>query len=237
MKKSFTLAEVLITLGIIGIVAAMTLPTIIAERQKTETVVSLKKMYSVINNAVAMAVKDYGDMNDWDVNFIDNSVFWDENTRINFLEKYFVPYLQVSEVCSKQKNNMKACWKNSSNANGEFHNIQGTQAFLLIAIIVLKDGSSFGVTSTGGNTYLVADINGFKKPNRLGYDQFAFELVPRRNAVEFNNYKKSRADLINPAKFDANGGSCVNGSLRYDGIACGALIQKDGWAINKDYPW
>ena len=45
MKKAFTLAEVLITLGIIGIVAAMTLPTLIGKYQKKQTVTQLKKAY------------------------------------------------------------------------------------------------------------------------------------------------------------------------------------------------
>ena len=47
--KAFTLAEVLITLGIIGIVAAMTLPAIIQKQQDKITVTKLKKMYSVFN--------------------------------------------------------------------------------------------------------------------------------------------------------------------------------------------
>lgn len=42
-KKAFTLAEVLITLGIIGVVAAMTLPTLVGEYQKKQTATQLKK--------------------------------------------------------------------------------------------------------------------------------------------------------------------------------------------------
>ena len=49
MKKAFTLAEVLITLGIIGIVAAMTLPTLIGKYQKKQTVTQLKKSYTEIS--------------------------------------------------------------------------------------------------------------------------------------------------------------------------------------------
>lgn len=41
---SFTMAEVLITLGIIGIVAAMTLPALIQKYQKQETSARLKKI-------------------------------------------------------------------------------------------------------------------------------------------------------------------------------------------------
>ena len=65
MKKNynaFTLAEVLITLGIIGIVAAMTLPALINNYRKTVTVNQLKVAYSIMAQALTMAQKDYGDM-------------------------------------------------------------------------------------------------------------------------------------------------------------------------------
>lgn len=48
-KKAFTLAEVLITLGIIGVVAAITIPGLITKYQKLATVVKLKKVYSQLN--------------------------------------------------------------------------------------------------------------------------------------------------------------------------------------------
>ena len=52
MKKGFTLAVVLITLGIIGIVAALTLPALISNYRKNLVVERLKKFYTVMNQAV-----------------------------------------------------------------------------------------------------------------------------------------------------------------------------------------
>ena len=60
--KAFTLAEVLITLGIIGVVAAMTLPAIIGHYKKQEIASKLKKFSSTIQNAFTMASAQYGDM-------------------------------------------------------------------------------------------------------------------------------------------------------------------------------
>ena len=51
-KHAFTLAEVLITLGIIGVVAAFTLPNLIANYKKNSTVEQLKVAYSTLNQAV-----------------------------------------------------------------------------------------------------------------------------------------------------------------------------------------
>jgi len=44
-KKGFTLAEVLITLGIIGVVASLTIPTLMANYQKVQYVTGLKRAY------------------------------------------------------------------------------------------------------------------------------------------------------------------------------------------------
>lgn len=71
IKKAFTLAEVLITLGIIGVVVAMTLSVLISEYKKQVTVNKLRHVYSLLKNAESMAVKDYGDISGWD--FIDLS--------------------------------------------------------------------------------------------------------------------------------------------------------------------
>lgn len=56
MKKlAFTLAEVLITLGIIGVVAAMTIPTLVTNADKKATATKLKVFYSKINQAVKLS--------------------------------------------------------------------------------------------------------------------------------------------------------------------------------------
>ena len=60
------MAEVLITLGIIGIVAAMTLPTLIQKHKEQETVAKVKKFYSVISQAVMLARVEHGDVDTWD---------------------------------------------------------------------------------------------------------------------------------------------------------------------------
>ena len=58
---AFTLAEVLITLGIIGVVAAMTLPTLINNAQNKQLEVAFKKSYSALSQiAQRVALEDYG---------------------------------------------------------------------------------------------------------------------------------------------------------------------------------
>ena len=61
---AFALAEVLITLGIIGIVAAMTLPTLIQKNQEKETVAKLRKFNTIINQAYMLAINANGYVED-----------------------------------------------------------------------------------------------------------------------------------------------------------------------------
>ena len=65
VKTAFTLAEVLITLGIIGVVAAMTLPTLIAKYQEQVTINHLLKTYSMLSQAVQRMQTDYGTIDTW----------------------------------------------------------------------------------------------------------------------------------------------------------------------------
>ena len=67
-NTGFTLAEVLITLGIIGVVAAMTIPTLMSNTGKSELTTAYKKMVSAVNQAVTMSVAvDYTDFADEEV--------------------------------------------------------------------------------------------------------------------------------------------------------------------------
>ncbi|MDR1327359.1 MAG: type II secretion system GspH family protein [Heliobacteriaceae bacterium] len=73
MKKGFTLAEVLITLGIIGVVAALTLPSLIANYKEKATVVKVKKAYSVLSKAYQFASNEYGEPANWDLKGYDSA--------------------------------------------------------------------------------------------------------------------------------------------------------------------
>lgn len=66
-KAGFTLAEVLITLGIIGIVAAMTIPNLIQKNYEHQTVTKLKKTHSIISQAMRLASEEYGDPSGWEI--------------------------------------------------------------------------------------------------------------------------------------------------------------------------
>ena len=91
-KTAFTLAEVLITLGIIGIVAALTMPALIDNHNKKVVEARLEKFYSSINQAIRMAELDYGPREYW---FEDNS---DRTLQEEWCKKYIIPYMNVTKT-------------------------------------------------------------------------------------------------------------------------------------------
>ena len=67
-KAGFTLAEVLITLGVIGVVAAITIPGLMSAYQKHVVETRLKQSYSLLSQVVKLATVDYDDPSGWDTN-------------------------------------------------------------------------------------------------------------------------------------------------------------------------
>lgn len=95
MKKGFTLAEILITLGIIGVIAALTIPTLVANTQKTQTVTKLQKFYSNMSQAFNLSIADNGPQSSWNYGAISSGT----DTLVWF-NTYLAPYLKFTTVKS-----------------------------------------------------------------------------------------------------------------------------------------
>ncbi|MBR1754575.1 type II secretion system protein, partial [bacterium] len=87
--RGFTLAEVLITLGIIGVVAALAIPTLISNNNKRIVETRLAKFYSTMNQAIELSEVENGPKEKWD-NLKDNPSEW--------FRKYLEPYVKTSKV-------------------------------------------------------------------------------------------------------------------------------------------
>lgn len=106
INYGFTLAEVLITLGIIGVVAAMTMPSLIANHQEKVTVTKVKKVYSILSQAYLIAVEEYGTPDEWGTTARDAGDENDENysagNAVIIREKLFKGLQKIS-ICDKAK--------------------------------------------------------------------------------------------------------------------------------------
>lgn len=173
MKKAFTLAEVLITLGIIGVVAAMTMPTLIQNHQKRSLEVQTQKFYSMLSQAVRHYMADEGvdDLRNTQMTMVPYYNGVSPQTQIVEAQRDFITkYLKVVKECEQGT----ICFAENYKANNggkilasRFPNDKGTNE----REYVLSNGSIIRTNvSSNSCISLMVDVNGKKGPNRVGYD-------------------------------------------------------------------
>ena len=236
-KFGFTLAEVLITLGIIGVIAAMTMPTLIKHYQQHETVNRLKQTYSILSNAVRMSETENGLLETWEIPNAgrNNETYAHGKT---FFENYLKTYIKMAKECKKLSNE---CWADkytrTNGANNTFYSASSNYSYS----IVLANGSvvSFWPRNTLCEVYI--DLNGKKGPNKNGKDTFTIIISKTAKNDAYGNFNKSGVYMLGQGKTKAELTSsergCSKTATTYAGAYCGALIMHDGWKIEKDYPW
>ncbi len=170
MKNGFTLAEVLITLGIIGVVAAMTLPALVNQTNGVQYKVGLQKGYSVLSQAIQRLNADQG--------YIVNRENYGMHTFAPALKKYLIQGKDCNNTdCQKNGTNndvgnlLSAVYKTYNGNRGYNANFDEGQA-------ILTDGMFIMIDNDGNNPICVSvDVNGVnKKPNRFGFDVFMFQI-------------------------------------------------------------
>ena len=215
MKKAFTLAEVLIALVIIGVVAAITISNIVTVYEKRKTVEQLKIGYSILSNAVNKSIFDNGPLSDW--YYGDGQIMG--TAGYDFFNKYLAPYLNVTKYCGGNA-------KGNSSCKG-LETGDGYQAW------ILQNGMGIMVrTDTSANwKEIQIDINGIKKPNKMGRDRFVFYL--RKGNKSLKPYE--------PSSFGNGQFNCVKnyqGTVpKWQNWSCAYKIMHDDWQIKDDYPW
>ena len=170
-KAAFTLAEVLITLGIIGIVAAMTMPSLIQNYKDKQFKTAYKKAYADINAAFQFVIlndeytiparKDNSNQGQYsDTFFSDDANGFGNNLKT--LSKYF----KVIKSC--YNNNAGECFvlnAECGRTNGAGNCPASSYAF------IDASGRQWYMYANNEST-IVVDTNGNKKPNKLGKDRF-----------------------------------------------------------------
>lgn len=185
-KLAFTLAETLITIGIIGIVASMTLPSLIQDHREKETVAKLKKINSILSQALVRAINDTGTTVDqWNLESGDSP-----NGSQVLVDDYFKPYFKIADDCTQ----LKTCignkkYKYLSGKEHIAYDGQNSYKHLLLAdgTLVIFHVANFKNCSTDTlNNYsncaeIYVDTNGYYKgPNQFGKDSFIFAMKKDR---------------------------------------------------------
>lgn len=180
LRSAFTLAEVLITLGIIGVVAALTISTLMNNINDMELKTAWKKDYAVIAQAISRLASD----NNGDLG---NGVF--DISNFNNTRDAIKPYVLYTKACDRYSS-FNNCWP------GNYKNLDGTAGtWPDLPSIMLSNGSTIMIavlnpTCTGAINnipdvcgYIPVDVNGMKGPNVQGRDEFSL-WVTRTGAIK-----------------------------------------------------
>ena len=172
MKKyfGFTLAEVLITLGIIGVVAAITIPNLIQNNYEKRTVSLLRQTQSILAQAVRMAEEEYGSVEGW------GAVPESEAGAITIVEK-LKPFMKVALDCGTSDSDGK-CFPKSIYRGLNKNVWQSYHKDRAYYKLKLNNGVAVAFRATKeDNEHLISffvDVNGSYLPNVIGKDLFNF---------------------------------------------------------------
>lgn len=183
MKKAFTLAEVLITIGIIGVVAALTVPSLITDIRERENVSKLKKFYTNIGQSYVHAVSIWGTPDYWELDAAGSGAGAEK------LSSILSPYFRIHKNCK----NDGGCWYDKTifllNNTPSGLDLRNDTSY---ATVQITDGMLFAYkiidseckTSVGDNkgldsvcAIITVDLNEKKGPNQIGYDIHNFYIT------------------------------------------------------------
>ncbi len=183
-ERGFSLAEIVVTLMIIGVIAAMTLPSLRQTAEEREKVAQVKKAYSILTQATERAEQDNGPIKTWD------------SSKLNEIYK---PYFNIAQECPPGK----GCFTEGNRLypNNAKDTNYGVSGILLADGISIKINSGLGskesygispddITNAKGMFYV--DINGPKPRNKWGEDVFLFVLVKDKGVLPSGYYDESK---------------------------------------------
>ena len=218
-KAAFTLAEVLITLGIIGVVAAMTMPSLIQNYQEKATVTKLKKCYSLVSQAYVSILNDEG-----------GSDTLQAGDDLEMMEK-FGKYLKYQKTCGRNKGCFPNVTYKSVTGNGyskwEDDTTDRSRAILTDGTLIMFNKSVITENENYIYAQIYVDINGFKGPNQLGRDFFYFYINPEKIVPAG---AKALEEKNEDQKFTKN---CI----QQNGYACAAWVIYNDYLHCKDLSW
>lgn len=223
-RVAFTLAEVLITLGIIGVVAALTIGSVVNNIQKKELQVGLKSAYSVISQAILNFKMEDGD------GIRIRYRAYNENDGYYMASEFYDKFFQYSQI-----KNVGKCYYPNPIRN--FTNTQNSYTSLMNfddkPQTLMANGMCVGIYINAWQINISVDVNGTKRPNRLGYDIFYFTINDKDVLTPRKMEKLYTDEELENMQFSFNAGlpCSTKSNQRGNGVGCAYYALND---INPD---
>lgn len=189
---AFTLAEIIIVLGIVGIVAEMTIPGLVQSYQETQMVTGLLTFHSTLQQAILMWKQEVGCYQDTGsclvAQFTDVSAAPSDITTYNAFNNSIGKYMKISQKVNHSNNEDWLADENS------YHNYYGgvvngalrKDQTAMGGLFLMNNGTIFALRAEFPSAIEVwVDVNGKKPPNRIGKD--FYRLVIGKIGTQKNN--------------------------------------------------
>ena len=228
MKKGFTLSEVLVTLGIVGVISVLTVPAVMKNYRKKVYVSKLKQTYSQITDATrAIMADEQADSFYQTTAGVSSNCTDPANPKgaCYFLRNYFKTIKENCNVLTADTDAARAklCVSVGSNKKptdrDAYTNLLGGNAGTLYGQYCVQTTSGAAICQgyrlKNGlpNVTFNIDINGPEKPNITGYDVFYLEVKPDGTLVDYDENNADNCGISTSA-------------------GCFERIVRDGWKIN-----
>ena len=167
MKKGFSLAEILITLGVIGVIASVTMPMINTNLWKSQRAALLKNANERLNNAFTLAIQDLG--------YTPKCVFGNSTDDCEAFGNAMLANLRVIRECQTSEANDTSCHPKYER---RYNIAESKYYYITSGMAVLNNPNHEEVFSP---SHFFIDTNGVKGPNKWGQDVFEYRTAYARN--------------------------------------------------------
>lgn len=226
-KNAFTLTEVLMALGIVGVIAVLTVPALMGEIHNKVYASQIKNMTSTIEQLAQDQLVVYRTRNLEDTDFATATKLLTDD------------HFSIAKKCT-DSTAAKDCWKTSDAAGADkisYKLLKGTKTSINSLstgtgyTVILKNGvlMRYYPVSNDGKTvgYFTMDVNGNDGPNIFGRDLFGFFVTPKGHVAD-ENVTKSDSEQVALATKISN---CKNGgNARTEAWCLGALMD-NAWKM------
>lgn len=243
-RSAFTLAEILITMAIIGTIAALTIPTLISYSQKTQYAAALKEAYSKFNQALQGVSTNHGCVND-----LKCAGVFGAGTTSKTIGDEIATYFLIGKNCGMTPVG-QGCLP--ANANNNFNGSSGsttpldtdstldkftTAGGVSFAIMNNVTGCADNWSSTVGYMsqtcgYVYIDVNGLQGPNYLGRDIFMFFITNGKGAQLYPWGGEDDNSTISQKWWNAGGANNCSLATSTNGAYCTGRVVEKGWKID-----
>lgn len=171
-RKAFTLSEILLVLSVIGVIAALTIPTLLQKSNDKQYQVKFKKAYSIISQATTLIIVNDGL---WDSS--------DSATRSTNMRNAYAKYISfiLTDTMANIMNSYYVYYKNSFGIGISLAS-EATVPSAIAADGTAYEFNSYANCATVMGSYfscgwIHVDVNGKAGPNMMGKDEFSLWVL------------------------------------------------------------